>query len=107
MLIVNRRERNRPDDPPGHRPASALKIAVVAGAIATTGLLFPPSAHADDPCLGDPGCPRFGHVVCSQLDRGFTSGEVTQMTMEAYDLDKIMAASLVAGAIVKYCPWDG
>ena len=24
----------------------------------------------------------------------------------AYNLDKFMAASLVAGAIVKYCPWD-
>jgi len=25
--------------------------------------------------------------------------------MIAYNLDKFMAASLVAGAIVKYCPW--
>jgi hypothetical protein len=26
--------------------------------------------------------------------------------MIAYNLDKFMAASLVAAAIVKYCPWD-
>ena len=35
------------------------------------------------PRIPHPGCPHF-----------------------AYNLDKFMAASLVAGAIVKYCPWD-
>ena len=40
------------------------------------------------------------------MDNGLDSGQVTVNTMVAYDLSKIMAASLVSGAIVKYCPWD-
>ena len=58
------------------------------------------------PAHSSPGCPHFGHQVCDQIDSGLDSGQLTQITMIAYNLDKFMAASLVAGAIVKYCPWD-
>jgi len=58
------------------------------------------------PRIPHPGCPHFGHQVCDQIDSGLDSGQLTQITMIAYNLDKFMAASLVAGAIVKYCPWD-
>jgi hypothetical protein len=59
------------------------------------------------PCNNDaPGCPRFGHLVCEQMDNGLSSGQVAANAMVAYNLSKIMAASLVSGAIVKYCPWD-
>ena len=53
-----------------------------------------------------PGYPHFGHQFYDQLDSGLDSGQLTQITMIAYNLDKFMAASHVAGAIVKYCRWD-
>jgi hypothetical protein len=34
------------------------------------------------------------------------SGQVAEITAIAYNLSQFMAASLVSGAIVKYCPWD-
>jgi hypothetical protein len=40
------------------------------------------------------------------MDNGPSSGQVAANAMVAYNLSKIMAASLVSGAIVKYCPWD-
>jgi len=40
------------------------------------------------------GCPHFGHQVCDQIDTGLDSGQLTQITMIAYNLDKFMAASL-------------
>lgn len=58
------------------------------------------------PVTGDPGCPHFGHLVCEQIDNGLSPSQVAENAMAAYDLTKIMAASLVAGAIVTYCPWD-
>jgi hypothetical protein len=83
----------------------ALKIIAAAGALTAGSFICPLPAHADDPCTGDaPGCPTFGHLVCQQLDAGLNSGQVADNAMAAYNLTKIMAASLVAGAIVKYCP---
>ncbi len=81
-------------------------MAISIGMAAPGGFLFPLSAHADDPCTGDPGCPRFGHQVCEQIESGLDSGQLTEITMIAYNLDKIRAAFLVSGAIVTYCPWD-
>ena len=86
-----------------------LVIAIVAavGVLTAGGFVYPFPAHADDPCNGDaPGCPTFGHEVCRQIDNGFSSNQVATNAMLAYDLTKIMAASLVAGAVVKYCPYD-
>jgi WhiB family transcriptional regulator, redox-sensing transcriptional regulator len=34
------------------------------------------------------------------------NSQVARNAMIAFNLTKIMAVSLVAGAIVKYCPWD-
>ena len=71
--------------------------------------MYPFPAHADDPCNGNaPGCPTFGHEVLlvRQIDKKFSSSQVATNAMLAYDLTKIMAASLVAGAVVKYCPYD-
>jgi hypothetical protein len=83
----------------------ALRIIAATGAIAAGVSAFPALAHADDPCTGDaPGCPTFGHLVCQQIDAGLTSSQIAANAMAAYNLTKIMAASLVAGAIVKYCP---
>jgi hypothetical protein len=83
----------------------ALKIIAAAGALTAGSFICPLPAHADDPCTGDaPGCPTFGHLVCQQIDAGLTSSQIADNAMVAYDLSKIMAASLVAGAIVKYCP---
>jgi Protein of unknown function (DUF732) len=85
----------------------ALKIIAAAGVLTAGGFACPLSAHADDPCNNDaPGCPRFGHLVCEQMDNGLSAGQVAANAMVAYNLSKIMAASLVSGAIVKYCPWD-
>lgn len=84
----------------------ALKIIAATGAHTVGGFVYPLSAHADDPCTGDPGCPGFGHRVCEQIDNGLDSGQVAEITAIAYNLSKFMAASLVSGAIVKYCPWD-
>jgi hypothetical protein len=53
------------------------------------------------PRIPHPGCPHFGHQVCDQIDSGLDSGQLTQITIIAYNLDKFMAASLVAGAIVR------
>lgn len=76
-------------------------------ALLSATLTFPAPAHADNPCTNDaPGCPKFGHLVCEQMDNGLSSGQVTQNAIAAYDLTKMMAAALVAGAIGKYCPWD-
>jgi hypothetical protein len=84
---------------------SALKVIIAAGALTAGSLIHPLPAHADDPCIGDaPGCPTFGHLVCQELDAGLTSGQATEIAMSDYSLTRIMAASLVAGAIVKYCP---
>jgi hypothetical protein len=83
-----------------------LRATFVAAAIFTAPMGSASQAHADDPCTGDPGCPHFGHLVCEQIDSGLSSSQVAENAMVAYDLSKIMAASLVAGAIVKYCPWD-
>jgi hypothetical protein len=57
------------------RPRSGANAAPVAGRIEAArigagGVVCPLSAHADDPCNGDPGCPRFGHLVCEQMDNG-------------------------------------
>jgi len=83
----------------------AFKIIAAAGALTAGSFICPLPAHADDPCTGDaPGCPTFGHLVCQQLDARLNSGQVADNAMAAYNLTKIMAASLVAGAIVKYCP---
>lgn len=76
-----------------------LAAALLLAALTT------PTAHADDPCNNDlPGCPIFGHEVCQSLDNGLSSGTVAQNAAVAYDLSRFMAASLIAGAIVKYCP---
>ncbi len=85
---------------------ATVPLAISIGMAAPVAFLFPPSAHADDPCTGDPGCPHFGHLVCEQIDGGLSSGQVAESAMITYDLSKIMAASVVSGAIVKYCPWD-
>jgi hypothetical protein len=83
----------------------ALKIIAAACVLTAGSFICPLSAHADDPCIGDaPGCPTFGHLVCQQIDAGLTSSQVADNAMAAYNLTRIMAASLVAGAIVKYCP---
>jgi Protein of unknown function (DUF732) len=83
----------------------ALKIIAAAGTLTAGSFIYPLPAHADDPCIGDaPGCPTFGHLVCQQIEAGLTSSQLAENAMAAYNLSKIMAASLVAGAIVKYCP---
>jgi Protein of unknown function (DUF732) len=85
---------------------SAWNIIGAAGALTAGSFICPLPAHADDPCTGDPGCPGFGHRVCEQMDSGLNSGQLTEITAITYNLSTFMAASLVSGAIVKYCPWD-
>lgn len=79
----------------------------IAAAVLAVGFAPHPMARADDPCNNDvPGYPRFGHLVCEQMDKGLSSAQVAMNAMTAYGLTQIMAASLVSGAVVKYCPWD-
>jgi hypothetical protein len=40
------------------------------------------------------------------MDKGLSSSQVAMNAMVAYGLDKMKAAWLVSGAIVKYCPCD-
>lgn len=82
-----------------------LKIVAAASILTASSLLCPSAGHADDPCTGDaPGCPTFGHLVCQEISAGLTSSQIAENAKAAYDLDKVMAASLVAGAIVNNCP---
>jgi hypothetical protein len=83
-----------------------IAIVAAAGVLTAGSFLCPLPAHADDPAPVGLGCPGFGHRVCAQIDDGLDTGQVTEITAIAYDLTEFMAASLVSGAIVKYCPHD-
>jgi hypothetical protein len=90
----------------GASVVSALKTIAAAGVLTAGGFVCPFSAHADDPCTGDPSCPHFAHLVCEQMDGGSSSAQVAEITAVAYNLTKDYAAWLVSGAIAAYCPWD-
>jgi hypothetical protein len=83
-----------------------VAIVAAAGALTAGSLICPLPAHADDPCIGDPSCPHFAHLVCEQVDGGSGSIQVAEITAVAYNLTKDYAAWLVSGAIAAYCPWD-
>jgi hypothetical protein len=83
-----------------------IAIVAAAGVATIAGFVYPISAHADDPCAGDPSCPHFAHLVCEQVDGGSSSSQVADITAVAYNLTKDYAASLVSGAVAAYCPWD-
>ena len=90
----------------GTSVVSAFEPLAAAGVLAAGGFVFPFSAHADDPCVGDPSCPHFAHLVCEQMDGGSSSAQVADISAVAYNLTKEYAAWLVSGAIAAYCPWD-
>jgi hypothetical protein len=83
-----------------------IAIIAAAGIAAAAGFVHPSPAHADDPCIGDPGCPQFAHLICEQVDGGSSSSQVAEITAVAYNLTKEYAAWLVSGAVAAYCPWD-